>query len=41
MLAAPFLQIAVLSLFAVVVGGSAVPEMHCLTVKIARSLTDR
>src|SRR5882672_11214067 len=40
-LAALFLQFAVLSLFAVGGGGSAVPEMHRQTVEIARSLTDR
>jgi hypothetical protein len=40
-LTALFLQFAVLSLFAVGGGGSAVPEMHRQTVEIAGSLTDR
>jgi chromate transporter len=40
-LAALFLQFAVLSLFAIGGGGSAVPEMHRQAVEIARSLTDR
>jgi chromate transporter len=40
-LIALFLQFAVLSLFAVGGGGSAVPEMHRQTVEIAASLTDR
>src|SRR5262249_45581299 len=40
-LAALFWQFAVLSLFAIGGGGSAVPEMHRQTVEIAGSLTDR
>jgi chromate transporter len=40
-LTALFLQFAVLSLFAIGGGGSAVPEMHRQTVEIAQSLTDR
>ena len=40
-LAALFWQFAVLSLFAIGGGGSAVPEMHRQTVEIAQSLSDR
>src|SRR5258707_1832251 len=40
-LAALFLQFAVLSLFAIGGGGSAVPEMHRQSVEIAQLLTDR
>src|SRR5947209_3112042 len=40
-LTALFLQFAVLSLFAIGGGGSAVPEMQRQTVEIAQSLTDR